>query len=664
MSKNPALRKRISGVFSQGIAPLAVAVITFACFYPALHNGFVNFDDKQFLTENLDYRGFSWNHLKWMFTTLHMGNYAPLTWLSWAVDYRFWGMDPFGYHLGNILLHAANAVLFYFLALELFGKAMPITSQDERMKTQVAAVITALFFSIHPLRVESVAWAAERRDVLSGFFYLGAVLFYARGQVLPSLTAYILSLLSKGMGVSLPMILIALDIYPLRRIGPDPRTWLKAECRGVFLEKIPYLLLAAVFAAVGFFGQHSPETMRVFSEYGWLPRMAQACFGLAFYLWKTISPVNLSPLYELPVYLDPFAWRFIACGITVLILSAIFWMIRRRWMPVLLVWLGYIATLSPVLGFMQFGSQIAADRYTYLACLGWALLLGGGLLMICKRNVRERLILFLTPVVFLFLLVLGVLTWRQAHVWRDSETLWTHALSIDPKLVAAHNNLGVELAAQDRLEEAIAHFRAALLLHPGDATAGGNCAALFQRQALASAKAGKLTEAHAAYFKALVLRPYDPRIHMDLANALKAEGKYQEAAARYSIALQLDPKYAPLVYNNIGLMFAGRANHLQAIEYYRQALKAKPDYDVAYLNLGNALFMLQKYDEAIFNYRKALEINPKFAEAHNSLGWVLAQQGRLPEALQHFYMAVTYKPDYEVAKANLRIFLTRAQNKQ
>src|SRR3989339_1629629 len=454
----------------QKFIPILVACITFIVFLPMLNNDFVNFDDNQFLIQNNNYKGLGWTQLYWMFKTIFAGNYVPLTWLAWAADYQIWGMNPLGYHLGNLLLHTVNAVLFYHLAFKLLDKAVPVSSQDERKRFYICAGISALFFSIHPLRVESVAWAVERRDVLSGFFYLLTVIFYIRGRLGISLAAYALSLLSKGMGISLPVLLILLDIYPLRRISRQSPIWrLSQENRVLLLEKIPYVILALTITIIGFMGQYSPGTMRTMLEYDTSSRICQACFGLSFYLLKTLVPIHLSPLYELPVYLNIVSWRFILSGIMVLCVSSALWALRHKYLPVLLVWIYYVVTLLPVLGFVQFGAQIAADRYTYLSCLGWAMLLGGSFLKFGNNKSRKGYgYILVSAIVVAAILGLSVLTWKQTKIWHDSETLWSQALAIEPANVAAHINLGVDLANRNKLKEASEYFRAALVLNPGD----------------------------------------------------------------------------------------------------------------------------------------------------------------------------------------------------
>lgn len=361
--------------------PLVVFLLTVATFLPALQNGFIDWDDYETLLNNPHYRGVGWTELRWMFTTFHMGHYQPLSWMTFGLDYLLWGMEPFGYHLTNLLLHAANAVLFYFVAVRLLGLALSGPNAPREFPLQVAAGFAALLFSIHPLRVESVAWATERRDVLSGLFFLGTILCYLRTVTFQTsnrsrpwwMTASVLiygfSLLSKASGVTLPLILLLLDVYPLGRVGGGPGRWFGPEARRVYWEKLPFLLLALGAGVSASIAQYQAGAMIPLDKYGVLPRLAQAFFGVVFYLWKTMMPVGLSPLYELPAHLNPWDWRFLLAGVVVLVVSTTLFVARRRWPAGLASWLWYIVILAPVLGIAQSGQQMVADRYSYLSCL-------------------------------------------------------------------------------------------------------------------------------------------------------------------------------------------------------------------------------------------------------------------------------------------------------
>src|SRR6266566_1563356 len=341
------------------MVPAGIALVVIACFLPTLRNDFVLWDDDLNFTDNPSYRGLSWRQLRWMFTTVHGGHYQPLSWVTLGLDYTLWGMNPAGYHLTSVLLHAANAVLFYHVVLALLRRA---AVSGPALVLEGAAAVGALFFAIHPLRVESVAWASERRDVLA---YLRMAEEEGSGRArrwyLVSLACFVLSLLSQAWGITLPVVLLALDVFPLRRA---PR----------LLEKAPYAALALGAAALAFVAQQHQPAMRTLAQHGALQRTAQAAYGLSFYLWKTVAPWRLSPAYLLEGRLDPAAPRYLLSFVAVAGITALLVFARRRWPSGLVAWACYAAIVSPVLGFVQTGPQIAADRYTYLACLPWAVL--------------------------------------------------------------------------------------------------------------------------------------------------------------------------------------------------------------------------------------------------------------------------------------------------
>src|SRR3989475_3697698 len=373
------------------VIPLVIAFSTFAAFLPALQNQFVSWDDAENFLDNPHYRGLGWTHLRWMWTT-HLGHYIPLTWMTLGLDYLLWGLNPVGYHLTSLLLHAANAVVFFFVVRRILTLALPSPS-ERGQALAVSAGVAALVFAIHPLRVESVAWATERRDVLSGLFYLLTILMYlrayefgarGRGWYWLAVAVFVCALLSKSMVVNLPVVLLIVDIYPFRRLG-GVIGWWSEPARRVYVEKIPFVLLAAAASAIAIMAQSSVHAALSLAQLSVPGRLAISAYGVSFYLWKMVVPLNLSPLYERPLTLNPSAMPFVLNYGLVLALTAIVLALRRRAPGLLAVWFAYVVVLLPVLGIFQSGPQIAADRYTYLAGLGWALLTGAALLSDSRR---------------------------------------------------------------------------------------------------------------------------------------------------------------------------------------------------------------------------------------------------------------------------------------
>src|SRR5437867_2765781 len=575
------------------LAPLLVALFTLAAFLPALQNQFVNWDDKDNFLDNPHYRGLGWTHLRWMWTT-HLGHYIPLTWMTLGLDYLLWGMNPVGYHLTNLLLHAANAVVFFFVVRRLLARALPSPS-EHGYALAVSSGVAALVFAIHPLRVESVAWVTERRDVLSGLFYLVAILLYlracergarGRGWYWLSVAVFGCALLSKSMVVNLPVVLLILDVYPLRRLGGAVGWW-SAPARRVYVEKIPFVLLAAVASAVALMAQLSHDTMVSVVQLTGLGRLAVSLYGLSFYLWRPVAPVNLSPLYELPPAVNPWAPPFIVSYGVVVAITAIVLALRRRVPGLPAAWVAYIVVLLPVLGIFQSGPQIAADRYTYMAGLGWAILAGAGLLSCWRSSRRSKTgtptTLPIAGVATCVVVGLGALTWNQAQVWHDSEKLWTHALARDPQSSIAENNLGVVRADQSKLAEAIEHYQRALQMRPDYAD---------------------------AYF--------------NLGNALFQQGKLAEASDHYRQALAIKRDHAR-AHNNWGVVLARQGKLAEAGDHFQAALHIGPDNADAHTNLGNALFQQGKLAEASDHFRQALRLKPDHAAARSGL--VQAQRG-------------------------------------
>src|SRR5438094_4563251 len=505
------------------LVPALIALVTFAAFLPVLQNQFVDWDDQRNFLDNHHYRGLGWTHLRWMWTT-HLGHYIPLTWMTLGLDYLLWGMNPVGYHLTNLLLHAANAVVFFFVVRRLLTRAL--SSPSERGHAlALSAGFASLVFAIHPLRVESVAWATERRDVLSGLFYLLTILVFlracereerGRGWYWLSVAVFVLALLSKSMVVNLPVVLLILDVYPLRRLGGFVGWW-SDPARRIYVEKIPFVLLAAAASAIAVMAQSSVHAALSLAQLGVPGRLAVAAYGLSFYLEKMVAPLNLSPLYMLPAKVNPWETPFVLSYGVVVGLTAIVLALRRRVPGVPAAWVAYIVVLLPVLGIFQSGPQIAADRYTYLAGLGWATLAGAGVLW-CWGATR----LLLPGSAICALVGLAALTWTQVQVWHDSEKLWTHALATDPNSSMAQNNLGTVLADQGKLTEAINRYQRALQISPNYAEAHHNWGHVLAQQ-------GRLAEAIDRYQRALQIRPNYADAHNSWGVELAQQGRLAEA---------------------------------------------------------------------------------------------------------------------------------------
>ena len=599
---------------SARLIPLITATFTFAAFSPVLWNQFVDWDDYENLLNNPAYRGLGWNQLRWMWTTFHMGPYQPLSWMTLGLDYIVWGMNPFGYHLTSLIVHASNALLFYFVLRLLLSASFSLADKERSSQLALSAAFAALLFAIHPLRVESVAWATERRDVLSGFFFLWTIYSYLRANSNPhraaparrwmnaALIFYVLSLLSKGIGITVPVVLLILDIYPLRRLPWNPRQWFVCGRDRVLQEKIPFVLVAMPFALIALLGQQEASAVRSLESYGLGSRAAQALYGASFYLWKSLVPLNLSPLYEIPPRFTPADPRVIAGGAVTILLTISLYRLRNRWPAGWACWLYSIVTLAPVLGIIQTGPQLVADRYSYLGCLSWPVLAGGGLFYFLKDSSRRRssaLSRWAAPITATVILgTLASLTWKQTQIWRNTASLWSHALKLDPESSIAHYNLGRVLAKQGQQLEAISHYR-----------------------------------------QALAIRPDDPDTHNNLGLLLAIRGEVGASLEEFQKAVQIDPSYARGFFN-LGRVYALQGELEKAVQNYRKALKLTPAEVEIHLALGSVLAGQGQLDKASAHFEKALELRPELADAHVSLARLLAVQGKTADAEKHYEQAL------------------------
>lgn len=645
------------------IAPLAVVLGTFAAFLPSLHNGFVDLDDDSNFIENPSYRGLAWTNLRWMFTTFHMGHYQPLSWITLGLDYRLWGMDPSGYHLTSLALHAVNAVIFYFLCQRMLRLSMP-DAKDLAVRGVVAAA--ALLFAIHPLRVESVAWVTERRDVLSGMFFLLTILAYLKSAaaessaasirwLVSSVALYAASLLSKATAMTLPVVLLLLDIYVLRRLDGTPCQWFRRQTMRFWLEKLPFVLLASAAAVTAALAQRSIGAMVGLERYSLAQRSAQAGYSFLFYPWRTLVPTGLSPLHEVPLNFSPWESVYVVSALTAVGFTAVLFFFRRRWPSLWAVWLYYIVLLLPVSGIAQSGSQLVADRYSYLSCLGWPLLISAGLCVLWSRERWSRP--GISTGLVAICMVLGVLTWRQTEIWHDSDRLLTYALDREPNSRIAHNNLGNIMLRRGELNQAVSHYSRAIESNPFYDYPYANLAVALVAQ-------GKKDEAIETYRKALQLNPAFTKARLSLAELLVSQGKIEAALMEFRKAVEMDPSSAD-AHHRWGNALMRYGDWRMAAEQYRYALQIDPKNVEARTNLGGALAALGEDSAAIAEYRAALSVDANYTSARYNLGLMLAEKGDVASGIQQFRRVVEQNPSDAEAHYHLGILLAQVgENKQ
>jgi Flp pilus assembly protein TadD len=570
------------------LVPALLAVVTFVVFSPALDNGFVDWDDAVLFSKNEHYRGLGMAQLRWMFSTILMGHYVPVTWLSLGADYVLWGMDPAGYHFTNVLLHAANAVLFFFVALRLLRAASAAALPTLR----AAAAASALFFALHPLRAESVAWVTERRDVLSGLFFFLTLLLYLSARErdgaararrhAAACVCYLLAILSKSMVMTLPALLIVLDVYPFRRLDARPERWRRAD---VWREKFPYLALGLLAALLGYYAQAANRFITSFEQVPWSARPALVAHSLWFYASKTVLPFDLSPLYELPAKIDSFAPRFLLPAVGVVVAAGALVLLARRWPAPLAAAVGYAIAIAPVSGIVHSGHQLTHDRYSYLACLPWALLVGAGVIAVraaADRGVlRPALAQGIGVVLAGWLAALAFLTWGQVGAWRDTETLWRHAVASSPECSVCELNLGTALLNQNQLALAASHLEHALTERP-DRVKG------YQNLGLAYARQGQIERAAEHFRRVLATKPDDPAVLMNLGVSMMKLKRYEDGVIQLRRARQVAPD-DPLILANLGTALAETRRTEEAVRVLRRAIELSPTASVARYALVGAL---------------------------------------------------------------------------
>jgi tetratricopeptide (TPR) repeat protein len=635
-----------AGSGGRWLVPCLVSAVTLATFWPSLQGEFLNWDDDENFLHNPEYRGLGPAQLRWMFTTTHMGPYVPLAWLTLGADYLLWGLEPWGYHLSAVLFHTASAALLWAVARRLLGAALPSAPPGA---LAAGAAVAALFWAIHPLRVESVAWITERRDVVSGLPTLSSVLAYlrawagragdgrlARPWLGLAVVCYGLALLAKPTVVGLALVFLALDLHPLRRPG-EGRRWPQ-----LLREKLPFLAIAGLAA-----GLSLATSQRLLTDLATLSipqRLALSAYGLVFYLGKTLLPWDLSPLYTLFHPVDPWAPRFVAAGATVVLAGAAIAAGAARWPAGVATAVAVLALALPTLGLLHNGPQIAADRYTYAPAMAWSLLPGAGVAWLATAAAAGRLrsSWWRTARVAIAAGLAGLclLTIVQERVWRDSVSLWRHAARVEPESDIPVFYLGWALAAGGRHDEARRHFERALARAP--AAQPALRAHLLLHLGTVQAEAGELAGAERSFREALRIDPHHPIARIRLGLALLALERREEGERLLlEAAGTLDPWPR---YRTVELR--------QAVE--RVPLELAEARGRLAFALGVQLHRHGAAAPAAEQYRLAVALLPGHAAAWNNLGVLEAQQGRRSEALAAFLRALAAQPGHGEACRNGR----------
>jgi len=594
-----------------------LVVAVFVVFGQTVRHEFINYDDDLYVTDNPQVaQGLTFRGIGWAFTYSQIGHWHPLTWLSHMLDCQLYRLNPGGHHLTNVLLHATNAVLLFLVLRQMMG--LRISKNVRAMATPASALWPSAFiaavFAIHPLRVESVAWVAERKDVLSGLFFmltLGAYVRYVRQpSSLVNYSALVLlfamGLLSKNMLVTMPFVLLLLDYWPLGRLSPTVVSHSSFETLGrLLIEKLPlFLLSAASCIATSLVSEKIP----VADRFTLFSRLQNGLVSYVTYLWQTVCPVALAIPYPMSTGSLP-SWKLAGALFLLAAISLGAWVLRKQHPCLIVGWLWYVGMLVPVTGIVQISYYAHADRYTYLPQIGLTLAVVWALQesSVSWRYRREVLATAAAGVIAALMVCAAI----QTSYWRNNELLWKHTLACTPENARANNNLGNALIPQSRFNEAIEQYQQALHINPDYAEA-----------------------------------------HNNLGNALALQGRYAEAIGQYQLALHINPEYLEAHYNlGDALMRSGRSE--EAIDHFKKVLELRPGFAKAHNKSGAALVQIGRPDEAIIHFQKAIEIDAGYADAHYNLARALGEKGRLDEAVVQFQATIRMDPNNADAHGNL-----------
>ena len=634
-----------------------LAVVTIVAFEQVRLNEFVGYDDDRYVTENPHVKaGMTPESVLWAFTTTRASNWHPLTWLSHMLDCELFGLNPYGHHLANLFFHVANTLMLFWVFNRMTGAVW-------------RSAFVAALFAMHPLHVESVAWVAERKDVLSGLFWMltmAAYVRYARrpgtGRYMLVFLALCLGLMAKPMLVTLPLVLLLLDYWPLERLQWYRRdeveellegesatvTYQRASPRRLILEKIPLFGLAAASSVITFVVQQSKGAVRSGETFPSSARISNALVCYISYIIKMIYPNRLAVLYPHPGDSLP-VWQAIVSLVLLAVFSTgiIYWGRRRRYL--LVGWLWYLGTLVPVIGLVQVGSQSMADRYTYLPSIGILIMIAWGVSDLVAKWRYRRIGLGITAGAVLSILV--ICTRVQLRHWQNNLALFGHTLEVTENNYVMHSNYGGAMFEEGRFDDALAQFNEALRINPKYADARRNAGIVLLRQ-------GKIDEAIAAFAEVLSYRGDWPITHNYLGLAYAQGGEFDLAVQNYSAALQLKPNYVE-AFKNLGIVLKEQGKTNAAISKWVKALEFEPDNPDVHYNMGIVMAEQSRYEQAIHHFNITLAARPDWPEAHHNLGAVYYLQGKLDLAAKHCAEAISLRPDYHDAHYNMAMVMTK-----
>ena len=636
---------------------IVLAIITFIAFEPVIHNGFINFDDDIYIYQNSHITsGLKVENIVWAFTNIHAYNYHPLTSMSHILDCQLYGLNPGAHHFTNLLIHIANALLLF-------------TVLSRMTKRVWASAFVVALFALHPMHVESVAWASERKDTLSAFFWMLTLLFYSyyterqrAGYYLSALLAFSLGLLSKPMVVTLPFVLLLLDYWPLGRFQTG-------QVGRRVIEKIPFFAISAILSFVTYMVQRKVELVKTLSSYSLPWRIENAIVSYVIYIGKMFWPVRMSIFYPHPQGSIPL-WQ---AGGAILILLVItflaLWKLRQK--PYIAVgWLWFLGTLVPVIGIFQVGLQGYADRYSYIPYIGLFIIIVWTVSDIPAQSNWRKVIFCLSAVIIFS--ALGVKTWIQAGYWHNNESLYKHSIDAVENNWWAHEMLGNAYVSMDSGGQAVIEYKQTLQIDPENVGVQHSLARVYL-------ETGDANEAVKLYENFLLPLPQEinepdaaneslsPNLfskthsvveqmyintNTDFAIALARQGNIDEAARRYKEVLRISPD-SLTAHRNLGDIFYQKGQIDRAVKQYAAVIQLEPNSAAEYKQLARALGHSGRLEESAKICQMIYQLFPNDYDACNGLGIVFAQQGKLAEAAACFGRSITIEPNFSGGYVNL-----------
>ncbi len=585
---------------------VVLALATFIAFEQVRNNGFV-YDDDQYIVNNPHVQmGITRESVVWAFTTDYGNNWHPLTWLSHMLDCQFFGLNPLWPHLVNLLFHILNTLLLFAVLKRMTGAVW-------------CSGFVAAAFALHPLHVESVAWVAERKDVLSTLFWLLTMAAYVRYTEHPDVKRYLfvfllfaLGLMAKPMLVTLPFVLLLLDFWPLERFARRQQsrkpTYQKSTLSSLVAEKIPLFILVAASSGITLIGEGAGATTEHLS-----PNMGNALVSYIKYIGKMVYPSGLTIFYPHPANSLP-VWQPVVSFLILAVITMVVIYLARRKRYLAVGWLWYLGTLLPVIGLVQVGSQAMADRYTYLPSIGFFIIVAWGVTDFFAKWGHRKVVLGISAaVVFVAMLVC---TRAEVKHWKNNITLFGRSLAVTKNNFIMHNNYGNALRQNGQLEEAIIHFNEALRLDPKYFMARNNISYVFR-------ELGRHEEAVASFTEVLRLKPDYPDAINDLGIALQKQGKIEQAVEQWKKAVQLKPDH-PNANFNLGLAMREQGKYDAAIKYFNGALRARKDWAKAHYYLGDIYYRQNKLELTVAHWTEMVKLKPNSAEVLGNLAWIMA----------------------------------------